>query len=83
MYFVFACRIVERLVKRQSAMPLRQEDWESIQTAAEKDTNETVVHSFGGMCAFSNEVMGQETEGGGWHELQTCEQQCNYHNIRV
>ena len=65
MYFVSACRIVERPVKRQSATPLRQEDWESIQAAAEKDTDESVVHSFGGMCEFSNEVMGQETEGAG------------------
>ena len=47
-------------------LKLIKEDWESIQTAAEKDTDETVVHSFGGMCAFSNEVMGQETEG--WME---------------
>ena len=38
-------------------------DWEVIQTAAENDTDETVVHSFGGMCAFSSAVMGQETQG--------------------
>lgn len=40
-----------------------QEDWEVIQDAEEADTEECVVRSFGGMCAFSNEVMGQETEG--------------------
>ena len=43
--------------------PRFKEDWEAIQTSAENDTDESVVHSFGGMCAFSNEVMGQETEG--------------------
>ncbi|CAK9041035.1 unnamed protein product [Durusdinium trenchii] len=43
-----------------------QEDWEVIQDAEEADTEECVVRSFGGMCAFSNEVMGQETEG--WME---------------
>lgn len=42
-----------------------EEDWDSIQSAAENDNEETIVHSFGGMCAFSNEVMGQETEGAG------------------
>ena len=42
---------------------LRKGDWEVIQTAAENDTDESVVHSFGGMCAFSSAVMGQETRG--------------------
>jgi len=42
---------------------LRKGDWEVIQTAAENDTDESVVHSFGGMCAFSSAVMGQETQG--------------------
>ncbi|CAK9049710.1 unnamed protein product [Durusdinium trenchii] len=41
------------------------EDWNSVQTNAE-DEDETVVRSFPKMCAFSNEVMGQETEA--WME---------------
>ena len=42
-----------------------QEDWEAVQSA-EDEEDETVVRSFGKMCAFSNEVMGQETEA--WME---------------
>ncbi|CAK9034042.1 unnamed protein product [Durusdinium trenchii] len=44
-----------------------REDWDSVQSAAEADDeDEAVVRSFGKMCAFSNQVMGQETEN--WME---------------
>ena len=42
-----------------------QEDWSAVQSCADED-DETVVRSFPTMCAFSNEVMGQETEA--WME---------------
>ncbi|CAK9038309.1 Retrovirus-related Pol polyprotein from transposon TNT 1-94, partial [Durusdinium trenchii] len=46
-----------------------QEDWAVIQSAqheTESNEEEKVTRSFGGMCAFSNEVIGQPTEG--WME---------------
>eukprot|EP00439_Symbiodinium_sp_Y106_P042510 s3805_g5.t1 len=65
MYVGSAFRYVKQTYgKRLSVI---QTDWDNIQnTANAEDEESEVVRSFPKMCAFSNEVMGQPTEG--WME---------------
>ena len=47
-------------------LKLIEGDWNEIQNAANEEIEDEVVRSFPKMCAFSNQVMGQPTEG--WME---------------